>query len=132
VLIVAGVAAAAALAGIIAAWPYLRPEESVRPTPPPATTSPPGVPKGLAVAVNAVPWARVRIVPADNSGVPLEKTTPFSISLPEGSYRFEFQHPAFGKATQTLQIGAGTNPSITQVMPGADVDRIVSDVLGDR
>jgi hypothetical protein len=132
VLIVAGVAAAAALAGIIAAWPYLRPEESVRPTPPPATTSPPGVPKGLAVVVNAVPWARVRIVPADNSGVPLEKTTPFSISLPEGIYRFEFQHPAFGKATQTLQIGAGTNPLITQVMPGADVDRIVSDVLGDR
>jgi len=140
--IVVGTAAAAAVViGMIAAWPYFttRNEPAPSPTPvpsvadtPPSPVPPPVPLQQIGVAVNAVPWARVQIIPAAKPGEVVNRTTPFSISLPEGDYRFEFQHPVFGKATQTARIARGASTSVLQVMPGADVDRIVSDVLGAR
>jgi hypothetical protein len=140
--IVVGTAAAAAVViGMIAAWSYFttrnEPAPSPRPVPSVADTPPSPVPppvplQQIGVAVNAVPWAQVQIIPAAKPGEVVNRTTPFSISLPEGDYRFEFQHPVFGKATQTARIARGASTSVLQVMPGADVDRIVSDVLGAR
>ena len=79
---------------------------------------------------NAVPWARVRIVAVNGTPEPLERTTPFAVSLPAGEYRVDFQHPSFGSGSQTLVVAATGPSTVSLKLPGADVDQIVAAVLG--
>lgn len=83
-----------------------------------------------SLLVNAVPWATVRIQPAAAGAETIERTTPFAVSLPAGEYRMEFRHPQFQPVTRSITVGAGAPAPVTVALPGADVDRIVADVLG--
>jgi hypothetical protein len=106
------------------------------PHPPPDQHHPPDQQSGTltqhAVFINAVPWATVRIVAVNRAAAVVERTTPFSIDLPEGEYRVQLQNPAFEKVERKLVVGPGQTTPVTVVMPGADVDRIVSEILGPQ
>ena len=83
-----------------------------------------------SVTINAVPWATVRIVPKDSSQAASNGVTPFVVDLPEGDYTLEFRNELFAPLTQPLTVRRGEPGAVTVTMPGADLERIVNDVLG--
>jgi hypothetical protein len=85
------------------------------------------------LSVNAVPWASVRLVAAgapDSSARQL--TTPFTVVLPEGEYKFEFTHPQFGSVVRQVDLRKTEPPPLVVTMPQANVEQILDDVLGKQ
>ena len=82
------------------------------------------------ITINAIPWASVRIVPKETSQSPSNGVTPFVADLPEGEYTLEFRNDLYTPFSQPLTVRAGRPENVTITMPGADVDRIVNDLLG--
>ena len=109
----------------------LRPDTSARITTTseaPETTPEPAVIR-VPVTINAIPWAKVRIVPKDGAGSATEGTTPMVVDLQAGEYTLELRNDLFQPTSQNLTVGQG--PQLVSVaMPGADIETIVTDVLG--
>ena len=103
---------------------------SPAPTPPPQTTA-----TLVPVSVDSVPWTRVTIRPA-SSGVtlqPIERTTPFTIDLPEGDYTFRLVSDQVTAAfTQQVRVAAGQSNRVLITLPSYDPDRVLSTILGPR
>jgi hypothetical protein len=116
--------------------PVFVPGLSPAPPTPPSTSDP-----LVAVTIDFRPWARVRIVPADQQaqfqGRPLEAIlpqealeTPFTIALPPGSYELIGEN---GGVTTALRLPIVVEPGqpqfISRPMPGFDPDRVVDSLL---
>jgi hypothetical protein len=94
------------------------------PAPPPAIVS-------LPVTIDAVPWARVRITPAAESGQPVEGVTPLVVQLAEGDYRVELANDAGPVSLpDVLRVRAGQENAIRVTMPGFDPDKAIDAILG--
>ncbi len=119
------------LAGLLAGWWFVSPpSRDEAALPPVARTTPTPAAQQYPIAINAVPWATVRILVVNSQTATAERTTPFRITLPAGQYRLEFANPAFDSVSELLTVGPDGTPSINVVMPGVDVDRLVAEVLG--
>ena len=79
--------------------------------------------------INAIPWAHVRIVPKNGAGGATEGTTPFVVQLQEGEYTLELRNELFQASSQSLTVGQGPK-SVSFAMPGADIETIITEVLG--
>jgi serine/threonine protein kinase len=84
---------------------------------------------GLPVTINAVPWATVRILRQD-SAVAADGITPLVVELPEGDYTLELRNDLFTPVTRPLAVRAGVPVVVDVKLPGADVEKILDDVLG--
>ena len=96
---------------------------SAPPTAPPASTGP-----RLPVSINAVPWASVRVL--RDSVVVADGVTPLVVDLPEGDYSLEFRNELFAPVTRPLTVRSGQAAALSVTLPGADLDKILNDVLG--
>jgi hypothetical protein len=133
------IAAAAALAAAVLVIVYLsRPDSTPEPVPTPPTTTgavdpPPPPPVAMVprrpVTINAVPWASVRVLGKD-SAVVANGVTPLIVELPEGDYTLELRNDLFAPVTQPLAVGGGAPAAVSVTLPGADVEKILNDVLG--
>jgi eukaryotic-like serine/threonine-protein kinase len=103
--------------------------EVSEPAPTPAPTPPPAAVALVPVTINAIPWAKVRIVPKDGGGRATEGTTPLVVDLQAGEYTLELRNDLFQSTSQNLTVGTG--PQLVSVaMPGANIEALVTDVLG--
>lgn len=100
---------------------------------------------GVAIVVDAQPWAEVRLVPAlsdaDVSALPPEVVrelakergpfvTPFVAEVPAGDYVASFENEGLGLShTQRITVTAGAGNRFQVPMPGFDADRFVGDLL---
>jgi len=87
-----------------------------------------------SLAVDVLPWARVRVVPLSSDGAaPNTLTTPFTIRLPIGEYRLDCEN---GGVSQPLsfevRVEAARPTVITRAMPGFDANQVVQTLLGDQ
>ncbi|MEW6368142.1 MAG: protein kinase [Acidobacteriota bacterium] len=143
------VAAPAAAAVLVVVLLVLRPwrgaEEQAGPAETPASTttvqpsvSPPPIPSPTAapavvgVAINALPWARAKIVPM-TSGIAMpqisedDRLTPCYLMLPEGEYRIELSNDGVSRPlVDQIRVQAGKNNSFLFTMPAHDPARIVA------
>ena len=111
--------AAAVLALVIGVW-ALWPSGAPSPIP------------TFPVAVDAMPWAYVRItqVGAEQDIDVFEGTTPFVKTLPVGEYRFSFGTDADPNAhEETLRVTEGGSQTMRVDMPDTDVDAMVTRLL---
>ena len=79
-------------------------------------------PQTLAISVDALPWAEVRVF-NPQTGQPSgtgTNTTPTVLNLPAGSYRFEFTNPEFATLSRDVTVEPGADPQVKVVMPGFD------------
>jgi len=100
---------------------------------------------GVTIAVDAQPWAEVRLVPAlsdaEVSSLPPEVVrelakehgpfiTPFVTELPAGDYMAAFENEGLGLShTQRITVSAGGENRFEVRLPGFDADRFISDLL---
>src|SRR6185295_11391172 len=62
------------------------------------------------LVIEAVPWATVTAIRADNGSdqaLPAEASTPLSIALPEGTYQITLTGPTSKTATVTAHVSVG-------------------------
>jgi hypothetical protein len=97
----------------------------------------PGVPpegQPLPVTIDAVPWARVRLVSlASGADVPLPDSdvTPLTVSLPEGDYLVDLENGGVTARTQErISVRAGEGNVFRIPMPGFDVETVLLEMIG--
>ncbi|MCI0443051.1 protein kinase [bacterium] len=66
------------------------------------STPPPEIPP-VAVSINALPWATIRISGGDLKNT-ITEITPAIVSLPPGRYTVEFENPDLPRFTETLDV----------------------------
>ena len=66
------------------------------------TSTPPEIPP-VAVSINALPWATIRISGGDLKNT-ITEITPAIVSLPPGRYTVEFENPDLPRFTETLDV----------------------------
>jgi hypothetical protein len=133
------IATALAAVAVVAIVFLSRPDSTPAPGPSTTTTSelpaaPPSAPPAstgprLPVTINAVPWASVRILGKD-SAVAADGITPLVVELAEGDYTLELRNDLFTTVTRPLVVRAGAPAVVNVTLPGADLEKILNDVLG--
>jgi serine/threonine protein kinase len=98
-----------------------------RPAPPAPAAETAVVAAPVAVSLNALPWARVRLVPAPGQVVEAptlrgeENVTPLMVRLAPGDYDLEMDNGGITAARrERLQVRAGQPNAFVFVMPGYD------------
>jgi predicted Ser/Thr protein kinase len=123
--------ALALLAAAIAGVALLQPARD-RPS---ALVSSPGAPPLVApsrrlVSLNALPWARVRIVPAGEAAAAIETgplITPCVVDLLPGSYTIELENGGLTPPSKrSIQVGDGPTNAFVFTMPSFDPGRAAS------
>jgi serine/threonine-protein kinase len=110
---------------LVALWLWV-PRRGVPPVAPP--------PAQVAVSINALPWARVRAVPANGDPASVkEAVTPCLILLPPGPYRLELENGGITPArTETIRVGDGGQTEFEFSMAGYDPDAAVDLAMAVR
>jgi hypothetical protein len=67
------------------------------------TSTPPPVLPPVAVSIDALPWATIRISGGDLKNT-ITEITPAIVTLPPGRYTVEFENPDLPKFTETLDV----------------------------
>jgi hypothetical protein len=96
---------------------------------PAPAVSPPVVAAAVAVTINALPWARVRLAaaPGQTAQVPAlggdDAVTPLLVLLAPGDYDVELENGGLtAPSRERLQVRAGRDNAFAFVMPGYDAD----------
>lgn len=98
------------------------------------TQAPPPILPMANVAIIALPWAHVKVVPLDKNikteDLPQsEGITPVSLTLPAGNYQLELSNDSGSKpVVQKIELKAGQPNEFTIAMPGYNADRAVSQI----
>jgi eukaryotic-like serine/threonine-protein kinase len=82
------------------------------------------------VTIDAAPWANVTISPV-GGGNPHDCTTPCTVELPAGDYDLAFENDGLSQPlSERLTVAGGAPQTLHRTMPGFDVDRAVSAIVG--
>jgi hypothetical protein len=125
---------------VVGIWYFLR-----EPTPPPPDPDKPPVvvdrgrtPGGAdrpgatpsSVTIVTEPWTNVTLTPA-RGGKPETCTTPCQLQLLPGEYELAFENGGITQPhTEALSVPAGQPVDVRRKMPGFDVDRAVTSIVG--
>ena len=84
-----------------------------------------------AVAIDTMPWTNVTITPS-TGGTPQKCVTPCRLQLAPGEYQLAFESPSglSRPHSEPLSVVAGQPVDLQRTMPGFDVDRAVSTIVG--
>ncbi|MEW6368883.1 MAG: serine/threonine-protein kinase [Acidobacteriota bacterium] len=88
-----------------------------------------GAPQLVEVSIDAVPWARVKVIPSFPGMTPPqvpedEMTTPCNLMLQPGEYTVELCYLLTTTRSETMQARAGANEQFVFTMPGFDAGKI--------
>jgi hypothetical protein len=88
----------------------------------------------VAVSINALPWARVRLVPASGDPTAVrEAVTPCLVLLPRGSYRLDLENGGLNPPrTEMIRVGDGGQTEFEFPLSGYDPDAAVEVALAAR
>ena len=79
---------------------------------------------GVAVVIDAFPWANVTITSVDGRIQPLREQTPATLRLPEGQYELRLENPSVTEASQDdHRVARGNANEQRFPMPGVTVER---------
>lgn len=98
-----------------------------------AEPSPPAIPI-VPVTIDAIPWARFKVLPAA-SGVDVpagELLTPITLQLPAGDYTLELENGNLTKPrSERITVAADRANTVLITMPGFDVEQTLADILSE-
>jgi hypothetical protein len=118
-----------------AVWFFTRPApEPVGPVTPPIVDndhpSPPAAVPRSPVSIVSTPWAHVTVSPV-GGGDSVTCDTPCQMELAAGDYNLAFENNGLStNLSERLSVPAGQPVEVRRNLPGFDVDRAVSSIVG--